>query len=412
MLTHLKKKLLTVLAGFLVLTACAPNFGEPEEIVQETENESKEKAIIPEYNISDSYYKAILSQKEGEPSYKPGEARGLVAEQLNTRLDIDEFETGLMRVAQETFSTDTYLFQEGQYLKGDVVKSWLARKKLGEKLKNAQAEAKAKDKNTTGADEKYVEVGLNPALPEGSNLETLYSENPIYLAHILEHNYLIRKDDTVELGGVVIGLAMNSVYYYKQQQGYAREKKISREELLAKGKEMAEVVINRVRSTKGLEKVPVLIAIYEQEKKSSVVPGNFVAKSVVKGNSNNLGNWEAIDEDYFLFPSDEATNNYRDDAQMFNRFKLEIEDFFPNYTGVIGKAFYKNGELNYLDIEIPMQFYGKGEVIAFTQFVTGKVMDYFPNYITLEVNVMSNSGQEALIVKEPDKEEPIVHVYR
>jgi protein involved in sex pheromone biosynthesis len=411
-LTHLKKKLLTVLAGFLVLTACAPNLGEPEEIVQETENESKEKAIIPEYNISDSYYKAILSQKEGEPSYKPGEARGLVADQLNTRLDIDEFETGLMRVAQETFSTDTYLFQEGQYLKGDVVKKWLARKKAGENLTNAQAEAKAKDKNTTGADEQYVEVGLNPVLPEGSDLETLHSENPIYLAHILEHNYLIRKDDTVELGGVVIGLAMNSVYYFKQQQGFAREKQISREELLARGKEMAQIVIDRVRSTKGLERVPILIAIYEQEEKSSIVPGNFVAKSVVKENSNSLGNWENVDEDYYLFPSDEAKNNYRDDVQMFNRFKSEIEDFFPNYTGVIGKAFYRNGELNHLDIEIPMQFYGKGEVIAFTQFVTGKVMDYFPNYITLEVNVMSNTGQEALIVKEPDKEEPIVHVYR
>jgi protein involved in sex pheromone biosynthesis len=404
-LNHLKKKLLLVLAGFLVLTACAPNFGEQEEIVQETEDEEKEKAIIPKYNISDLYYKMILP-------FKQGEARGLVSKQLNTRLDIDEFETGLMRVAQDTFSPDKYLYQEGQYLKGDIIQRWLQRKVIGDDLKAAQAAAKSKDKNNTGADEQYTELGLNPALPEGNDLETLHAENPIYLAHMLEHNYLIRNEDTVELGGVVIGLAMNSVYYYRQQDGYAREKKISRSELLSKGKEIAQEVINRVRNTKGLEKVPIVIAIYEQEKKSSIVPGNFVAKNVVKENSNSLGKWEGIEEDYYFFPSDEATSDYRDDAQMFSRFKGDVEEFFPNYTGVIGKAFYKNGELNYLDIEIPMQFYGKAEVIAFTQFVTGKVMEYFPDYMTLEVNIMSNSGQEALIVKEPDQKEPTVHIYK
>lgn len=405
MWTYLKKKLLIVLAGFLILSACAPNFGEQEEIVQETEDESKEKAIIPKYNISDSYYKMILP-------FKQGEARGLVSQQLNTRLDIDEFETGLMRVAQDTFAPDKYLYQEGQYLIGDVIKSWLKRKVIGEDLKAAQAAAKNKDKNDTGADEEYTELGLNPALPKDNDLEKIHSENPIYLAHILEHNYLIRKDDTVELGGVVIGLAMNSVYYFQQQDGYAREKKISRSELLGKGKEIAQEVINRVRNTKGLENIPIVIALYEQEEKSSIVPGNFVAKTIVKGGSNTLGKWDGIDEDYYFFPSNEATSDYRDDAQMFNRFKLDIEEFFPNYTGVIGKAFYKNGELNHLDIEIPMQFYGKAEIIAFTQFVTGKVMDYFPNYMTLEVNIMSNKGQEALILKEPDQAEPTVHIYK
>lgn len=401
----MKKKLFMVLTSLFLLTACAPNFGEQEEIVQETEDESKEQAIIPKYNISDSYYKMILP-------FKAGEARGLVSEQLNTRLDIDEFESGLMRVAQDTFSPDNYLYQEGQYLSGDVIKSWLKRKRVGEALEEAKAEAAKKDKNNTGDDENYVEVGLNPALPEGEGLEKANSENPIYLAHMLEQNYLIRKDDTVELGGVVIGLAMNSVHYYKQEDGYAREKKISKTELLTKGKEMAEIVINRLRNTKGLQNVPIVIAIYEQEEKSSIVPGNFIAKTIVKENSQTIGKWEAIDEDYYFFPSDEATSDYRDDAQMFNRFKTDVEEFFPNYTGVIGKAFYKNGELNYLDIEIPMQFYGKSEVVAFTQFVTGKVMDYFPSYISLEVDISSNKGQEALIIKEPDQEEPTVHIYK
>ncbi|PMC36796.1 hypothetical protein CJ195_15335 [Bacillus sp. UMB0899] len=394
----MKKKLVMVLTGLLFLTACAPNFGEQDEIVQETEDESKETAIIPKYNISDSYYKMVLP-------FKQGEARGLVSEQLNTRLDIDEFETGLMRIAQDTFSTDKYLYQEGQYLTGDVITSWLSRKKTGENLEQAQAEAKENK-------EEYVELGLNPALSGKGGLEQQNAENPIYLAHMLEHNYLIQEGNTAKLGGVVIGLAMNSVHYFKQEKGYAREHNISRSEILSKGNEIAQEVIKRVRKTNGLENVPIVIALYEQEKRSSIVPGNFIAKTTVKQGTNTLGKWEDINEDYYFFPSSEATKDYRDDAQMFNRFKQDIEEFFPNYTGVIGKAFYKNDELNYLDIEIPMQFYGKSEVVAFTQFVTGKVMEYFPDYMNVEVNIMSTSGQEALILREPNQEEPTVHIYK
>ncbi len=35
---------------------------------------------------------------------------------MNTRLDMDEFELGLMRIAQDKFSPSQYLFQQGQYL--------------------------------------------------------------------------------------------------------------------------------------------------------------------------------------------------------------------------------------------------------------------------------------------------------
>lgn len=412
----MKKKLGLVLASFILLTACAPNFGDQEEqIVQETEDDSKEQAIIPKYNISDSYYKTILNtdKKAGESSYKPGAARGHVAEGISTRLDIDEFETGLMRVAQDTFSPDTYLFQEGQYLTSEVISSWLKRQLEGKELTDAQAAAAKKDKNTTGNDEKYNEVGLNPALNNKGDLEEANKKNPIYLAQILEHNYLIKNEDnSVQLGGVVIGLAMNSVHYYKQDQGFERKEPIERDVLLQKGKEMADTILKRIRSTKGLENVPVVFAIYELEDKSSLVPGNYIAKSVVKEGTNSLGGWDTVDEDYVLFPSDEGTEKYRDDAQRFNSFKTDVEEFFPNYTGVIGKAFYKNGEMNYLDIEIPMQFYSKGEVIAFTQFITGKVMESFPDYISLEVNITSNNGQEALIIKEPKQEEPTVHIYK
>ena len=73
------------------------------------EFKGRRKAIIPKYKISDDYYRTILPFKESE-------ARGLVVNNLNTRYDLIEFETGLMRVASNHFDPETYLFQEGQYL--------------------------------------------------------------------------------------------------------------------------------------------------------------------------------------------------------------------------------------------------------------------------------------------------------
>jgi protein involved in sex pheromone biosynthesis len=389
-----------LLAGCLFLSACAPSFGDQEEIVRETEDKSTEKAIIPKYNISDSYYKMILPFKEGK-------ARGLVAENINTRLDIDEFETGLMRVAQEEFSPDNHLYQEGQYLDEKTVREWLGRKLEGDKLKEAQDKAKANK-------ETFKNEGLNPiASTEGDYIQQ-NEKSPIYLAHMLEHNYLVRKsENTVELGGVVIGLALNSVHYYREAVGEPqREYVIDPQKLEAEGKKMAEEVIKRVRSQKGLENVPVVIALYKQAPKSSIVPGSFIASTVVDGGSNQIGKWDSIDEEYVFFPSPQGTEDFREDANLFERFKQDIDEFFPNYTGVIGKAFYKGEEMQELKIDIPMQFYGKSEVIAFTQFVTGKVVDYFPDYVSVEVNINSTSGQEALIVRKPGQEKPTVHIYQ
>ncbi len=58
-----------------------------------------------------------------------------------------------------------------------------------------------------------------------------------------------------------------------------------------------------------------------------------------------------------------------------------------------------------------MQFFGKAEVIGFSQYVAGLINQYFEEYWTVEVKVKSVNGQEALILMEPDMKEPFVHIY-
>jgi protein involved in sex pheromone biosynthesis len=370
-----KLSLLAFSLIFLLSACSAPNFQKQNDVVQ-TNKKSSGKSIIPKYKISGDYYQTILP-------FVPGETRGMVVSNLNTRYDIDEFETGLMRVAQNKFNPSKYFFREGQEIKRADAQAWLGRKT---------------DQNSNG---------LNPTDTAGDN------STPMYLSQILEHDYMVKdSNNTVKLGGVVIGLALNSTYYYQTvQYGPTYEKAISDQDLTAQGKQMAQTILTRLRDMKDLKDVPITFALFKAQSKSSVVPGNFFSYNEVDNGSSSLGSWNSINEKYSLFPSTEAQNDHRDDLTAFLNFKQDVEQYFPNFNGVIGKAFYVDDQLQNLDINIPIQFYGKTEAIGFTQYVTGLVMEHFPKYIAVTVNVSSVDGPEALIERKANQSEPYVHIY-
>lgn len=376
----------------LLLAGCAPSFEDKQEVVKDSKDK-KETAIIPKYKISEEYYQTILP-------FEPSKARGLVVSNLNTRYDIEEFENGLMRLAQTQFDPEEYLFQEGQMLSSSTISSWLNRKFTKSQLQEKDLKASEN-------------LGLNPLDSGKGDIDKRNEENPIYLAHILEHNYLVKsKDNSVKLGGVVIGLALNSVHYYqKEAYGATYEQKIDSKKLKQEGEKIAAQVLKRLRSMDKLKNVPVTIALFEQNEKSSVVPGNFISYTNIGQNSNSIGKWNDLNEEYFLFPSAGAEKKYRDDVNTFTNFKEDVEEYFPNFNGVIGRAFYMDDQLQSLNIDIPIQFYGNSEAIGFTQYVAGLVMERFPKYISVQVSITSVNGPEALIVREANQAEPTVHIY-
>lgn len=386
------KKLAVIFITFLLLLqGCIPNQPKQEEVIQE-DDEMRETAIIPKHKLGDQYYRTILP-------FKPSGARGLVVNNLHTRYDIQEFETGLMRLAQRMYDPEKYLFQEGQKLDKETVRAWLNREYTKKQLKRLDL---SEDEN----------VGLNPVDDEEGDIEERNKKNPIYLAHILEHNYLVKDGDSVSLSGVVVGLALNSVHYYQKEQfGATFSEKIPFKEMEREGKKIAEEVVKRLRAIDGLEDVDITIALFEQQSSTSVVPGNFFAYANAPKGKTKLDKWEKTNEKYYLFPSKEAETAHLKDVSAFLKFKEDVEQYFPNFNAVIGKAFYFDNELQELDIDIPIQFYGKAETIGFAQYITGLVIKYFPSYVTVQVNITSIDGAEALIVRTPDSEEPFVHIY-
>ena len=102
---------------------------------------------------------------------------------------------------------------------------------------------------------------------------------------------------------------------------------------------------------------------------------------------------------------------YRDLNTSFQNFKQEVDQYFSNFTSVIGTGFYKNDKIQTLEIEIPIQFYGTAELIGFTQYLTGVMLNQLPKDLQINVSITSVNGPEALIKKEPNKDEPFVHIY-
>jgi protein involved in sex pheromone biosynthesis len=390
------KKWLPLLVTVVLLTAgCTSKFGSEDKVVQE-KNNTKETAIIPNYQISNNYYRTILP-------YKPSKNRGLTVNNLNTRYDIQEFETGLLRVAKTTYSPEKYLFQEGQILDADTLKMWLNRKFTQSQWKAVQKQANPPSQN----------IGLNPVLSGKGSIDSQNQNSPIYLANILEHDYLIKTDkNTVKLGGVVIGLALNSTNYYQSQNGTTTQSSISQAVIDSEGKSIAGEVVKRLRAINELKNVPVTIALFEQKDKDSVVPGNYFAYTNISGGSSTIGNWNAIQEKYYLFPSPQADSDHPHDAGVFDRFKKRVENYFPNYNGVIGRALYSGNKLTQLKAEIPIQFFGEAEVIGFTQFVSGIVPNIFPDNIDLQIKITAGNDIKALITRSPGQTDTSVHIYQ
>lgn len=367
-----------------LLAGCMPNLNKDTEVIKETEKSDEVTTIIPSMQISDQYYRTLLP-------YEQSKSRGMIVSRVYSKYDIKEAENGLLRLSQRNFSPDDYFFQEGQMLDSEILTKWLSRK------------------SSTN------EEGLNPTNPDpkGKITPEIAKNAPIYLAHVVEQNFLVKKDDKkVQLGGVSIGLALNTVYYYQTAVGEPiLEAPIPNATVEENGKKMAQEVVKRMRSIKGLENVPITVGLFKQESRNTIVPGTYFTYSVAAEGKAQLGDWTNINEEYVLFPQPQSEEKYRDVGQAFINFKQDVEEYFSNFTSIVGTGFYQDDRIKKLTIDIPIQFYGEAEIIGFTQYMTGLIMEHFPTSMHVEVNVTSINGPEALVIKKANETKPFVHIY-
>ena len=373
-----KMLLMPALVAVLLIGGCMPSLGgQEEELIQDSGESVEETVIIPDVKIKEEYYQTLLP-------FKKSASRGLITVTTRTKYDIQEVEEGLLRLSTRHYDPKNHYFQEGQYIDGETARLW-----LGNKSENNPE-------------------GLNPS-KEGMTEEEEAEKSPTYLAHIVEQNFLVMtKDNKVKLEGISIGLAMNTIHYSSRASG-GKETEIPDKEIEKQGTLMAEEIIKRLRSQEGLEGIPIVVGLYKQGSRQSILPGTYFATVFAEKGKAPSG-WKLVDEKYVLFPSATNDEKYRDANTAFLNFKQAIDDYFPSFVNVIGRGHYTGGKLSSLEIEMPIQFFGTSETIGFTQYVTSLLPKYLPDVHT-EVSITSVNGPEALIVKEAGEEEAYVHIY-
>ncbi|MCO7175409.1 CamS family sex pheromone protein [Sporolactobacillus kofuensis] len=374
----------------LVLSGCWFSNASDNKVVKTDSGKTETASLIP--NANDSDYQS-LQPKEADPT------RGYIQYGPKNRVDMDQLELGLMNLSKSVYSTKDYVFQSGQYMTESTINSILYRR---------------------GQEPHKNVPGINPALGKGNNIVNQSKSSPKYINYVLEQDYLKKNNKgQYKIAGLSIAVSLNSVYADNINYNgkiYPISENLNRAKVKAWGKAHAGQILQRIRNLHSdLQNVPIFMTLYMTAAPQSYVPGDFFATAEVPSGSTTVSKWTNVDEHHVLFPSNTATSHYKEDLQKFNQVKSLVQKYYPDYVGVIGKAYYRNKQLSDLTLDINFnKFVDETEMLSFTNYVTSLVKDRIPFSHSLPIHIYITTGSvpEALIERTSSMDEPYVHIFQ
>lgn len=395
----MKKRTLVVVGLSLVLVGCGPDDNEPSSSKDNTSTQNDVKQIATDKNVQGDNYRTILPFKESQ-------ARGLTQENMANTYNGEDFETGLLNISKQVFPTDDYLYQDGQFLDKKTIQAYLEPKLTKSELDKMSDKEKEERKATEN-------LGLNPSVHGETDEEKIAKNSPQVLSNILEQNFYDNGDTSgKKLKGMTIGLAMNQVYYYqKEKYGETFSVDLDKKKVEKQGQEMAEEMLSRLRENEKLKDIPITFAIYMQSGKDQITPGAFVSYATSEENGEALKEWNTVNEQTVLVPSRDAADLNEQFNSNFRDFNHSLQSYFTNFTQAVGKAKFKDKKLQSLTVDLPIDYYGKAELIGITQYVTQLAEKDFGDVEEYEIHIKDGNESRALITKTKDDKEPKVHIY-
>lgn len=395
----MKKRTLVIVGLSLVLVGCGPDDNEPSSSKENTSTQNDVKQIATDKNVQGDNYRTILPFKESQ-------ARGLTQENMANTYNGEDFETGLLNISKQVFPTDDYLYQDGQFLDKKTIQAYLEPKSTKSELDEMSDKEKEERKATEN-------LGLNPSVHGETDEEKIAKNSPQVLSNILEQNFYDNGDTSgKKLKGMTIGLAMNQVYYYqKEKYGETFSVDLDKKKVEKQGQEMAEEMLSRLRENEKLKDIPITFAIYMQSGKDQITPGAFVSYATSEENGEALKEWNTVNEQTVLVPSGEAADLNEQFNSNFRDFNHSLQSYFTNFTQAVGKAKFKDKKLQSLTVDLPIDYYGKAELIGITQYVTQLAEKDFGDVEEYEIHIKDGNESRALITKTKDDKEPKVHIY-
>ncbi|MBF0737884.1 CamS family sex pheromone protein [Staphylococcus arlettae] len=401
----MKRTLLLIISAIIVLSAC----GNSEENKKESDKSNEQatenkkgsvKEIATDKNVQGNNYRTILPFKESQ-------GRGLLQDNMANSYNGEDFETGLLELSKQVFPTNDYLYQDGQYLDKDTTNAYLQPKYTKDEIdKMDKDEREEKNANEN--------LGLNPSHKGETDPEKIAEQSPAYLSNILEQDYYGSGDTKGKnIKGMTIGLAMNGTYYYqKEKDGETFSKNLDDKEIKKQGKQMASEILTRLRENKDLKDIPIHFAIYKQSGKDAIIPGEFIAGTTVEKSKTKINEWNDINQETVLLPSDEAGELDDNLNENFKQFNDNLQSYFSNFTQAVGTAKFENKKIKELVVDLPIDYYGRAETIGITQYVTEQADKYFKDIDEYEIHIKDGNSSKALISKSKDDDEPQVHIYK
>lgn len=395
----MKKRTLVIVGLSLVLVGCGPDDNEPSSSKENTSTQNDVKQIATDKNVQGDNYRTILPFKESQ-------ARGLTQENMANTYNGEDFETSLLNISKQVFPTDDYLYQDGQFLDKKTIQAYLEPKLTKSELDEMSDKEKEERKATEN-------LGLNPSVHGETDEEKIAKNSPQVLSNILEQNFYDNGDTSgKKLKGMTIGLAMNQVYYYqKEKYGETFSVDLDKKKVEKQGQEMAEEMLSRLRENEKLKDIPITFAIYMQSGKDQITPGAFVSYATSEENGEALKEWNTVNEQTVLVPSGEAADLNEQFNSNFRDFNHSLQSYFTNFTQAVGKAKFKDKKLQSLTVDLPIDYYGKAELIGITQYVTQLAEKDFGDVEEYEIHIKDGNESRALITKTKDDKEPKVHIY-
>lgn len=371
-------KISAILGALITLSACG-NLKDSDLANNPTTSTSQKKKYQTTSTNNNSYNVLLKNGK-----YLTSPIEGLTADTNDNSVDERSLESQLMSLSHNQFSTGKYVFQEGQELNQTTVTDWLGRYSKSNK------------------------EGLNPTKAAKGK-----SYKPIILDQVLEQDYLTKNGSGYKLGGMSLGLALNSVDYYNKKDGGAEyQAKIPRDKQESFGKEAADKIVKRIRKQKGMKNIPILIGLFSKTSKDSLVGGNYFAYGIANANSSKINQWKTVNYRSQILPvvgNEKAINS--SDATAFSDFKSAIQDYFPNISGVTANVQYKNNKLSQMNITVTTQFYGYAQVESFTRLVASSAKKYLPTNAPVEIKITSVNDVQALIAKNSADDGYSIHIF-
>ena len=388
----------------LLLTACGDGHKKTSSDKEQSEhkdnhNKNQVKQIATDKKVQGDNYRTILPFKESQ-------ARGLLQDNMANGYNGEDFESGLLELSKEIFPTNKYLYQDGQYLDKKTINAYLDPKYTKKEIdKMSEKEKQSKNANEN--------LGLNPSHNGETDEEKIAENSPAYLSNILEQDFYGNSDSKGKnIKGMSIGLAMNSVYYYKKEKdGETYSKDLSDKEIEKQGKQMASEMLSRLRENSDLKDIPIHFTIYKQSSQDSITPGEFIVGTTVEEGKTKINSWDNINEKAALIPSSTAADYDETLNNNFKQFNDNLQSYFSNFTQAVGKVKFVNKKAKQLTVDLPIDYYGQAETIGITQYVTEQAEKYFDKLDEYEIRIKDGNTPRALISKTKDDKEPQVHIY-